>query len=490
MAQAYRVAPGLDGFIAAQEQGRAQDAAGLQQGVGLMGLLQALHKQKQEQQYLGALSSLPPDATPEQTISAARPFMGPDALARMTQGSQDRQAQIAATKEVGMARLQQAAQQFENHYQLRLKQSTTADERLILDRQREAFKQSLQTEAARLSGAKANYDFGFLPSAPIAPTVQAPNALRTTAPNDAEALKIVQAAEAAGIPASATVAPQARPVVPTVATQPAASIQPAAPVPTAAVTQPALPPMPPEIAAAPQRVQNQWRLQQSKGSIAGTGQFTPQALEFTAKQYLSGDRQAVQGFARNATARIALQNTIVEEAAKRGMSPEQTASKMAEFAGTIAGSRTVGQRAANISLAATEAQEMLGIVKETSDKFSRTQFVPWNMAVKAWESGTGSPEISEFGAAVNALVNVYARAINPTGVPTVSDKEHARAVINVVQSPAQVNAVLGIINRELEIAKRAPATVREGIRTSITGESQQPKPVARPSGTWSIKPIP
>lgn len=217
-------------------------------------------------------------------------------------------------------------------------------------------------------------------------------------------------------------------------------------------------------------------------SIAGGGTLTPEALNFVAKQYLTGDRQAVQGFARSATARVALQNAIVEEATKMGMSPQQVASKMAEFAGTVAGSRTVGQRAANISLAATEAQEMISIVKDTSEKVSRTEFVPWNKALNAYESNTGTPEIAAFGASINALVNVYARAINPTGVPTVSDKEHARAVINTAQSPAQVDAVLGIINRELEIAKKAPQTVREGISGSITGNA------GGATGGWSIRP--
>ena len=222
-------------------------------------------------------------------------------------------------------------------------------------------------------------------------------------------------------------------------------------------------------------------------SIAGSGAMNPETLTFTAKQYLTGDRQAVQGYARNATARIALQNAIVDEAAKMGLSPEQTASKMAEFAGTVAGSRTVGQRAANISLAATEAREMLGIVQETSDKFSRTNFVPWNMALKAYDTGTGEPEIAAFGASINALVNVYARAINPTGVPTVSDKEHARAVINSVQSPAQVKAVLAIIDRELSIAQKAPEQVREGIRQSITGNKSWDEDKEKRYQEWKAK---
>lgn len=205
-----------------------------------------------------------------------------------------------------------------------------------------------------------------------------------------------------------------------------------------------------------------------KASDAGSGSFTPETLSFTARQYLKGDRQAAQGFARNATARIALQNAIVEEAGKQSMSPEQLAAQMADFAGTVAGSRTVGQRGANISLSATEAQEMIGIVRETSGKFDRTNFVPWNKVLRAYETNTGSPEIAAFGASLNALVNVYARAIAPSGTPTVSDKEHAREILNSVQSPQQVDAVLGIINRELEIAKKAPGTVRAATRAGIT----------------------
>ncbi len=218
-------------------------------------------------------------------------------------------------------------------------------------------------------------------------------------------------------------------------------------------------------------------------SIAGGGDMRPDTLKFLAQQYLTGDRQAVAGFARSATARIAIQNAIVDEAAAQGLTPQQTAGQIADFAGTMAGSRTVGQRAANISLAATEAQEMLGIVKETSDKFARTDFVPWNMALKSYETNTGDPKIAEFGASVNALVNVYARAINPTGVPTVSDKEHARAVLNTVQSPAQVDAVLGIIRRELEIAKKAPQAVQEAARARVAG----PRPNGPTSDPASVE---
>jgi hypothetical protein len=220
-----------------------------------------------------------------------------------------------------------------------------------------------------------------------------------------------------------------------------------------------------------------YALQQTRPSIAGAGTLNPATLEFTAKQYLAGDRKAAEGYARNATARIALQNAIVDEAKKQGLGPEETAARMADFAGTTAASRSVGQRAAAISLAATEAKEMMGIVRQTSTDFARSNFVPWNMALRAYTTQTGEPEIVAFGAALNALVNVYARAINPTGVPTVSDKEHARDVINSVQSPRQVEAVLNIMGQELDIAIKAPRQVQQSIRERIPG--------IQPRGGWT-----
>jgi hypothetical protein len=210
-------------------------------------------------------------------------------------------------------------------------------------------------------------------------------------------------------------------------------------------------------------------------SIAGAGEFSPETLRMTAEQYLTGDRQAVMGFARNATARIKLQNAIVEVAKERGMSGADIAAQMADFSGIMSGSRTVGQRAAQISLASSEAEKMIDIVLNTSAKFDRTSFVPFNKALRAFETQTGKPEVKAFGAAINSLVNVYARAISPSGVPTVSDKEHARMVVESIDSPEQVSAVMDIMKQEMKAAQEAPRDVRAETRAAITGLKNKSK---------------
>lgn len=217
-------------------------------------------------------------------------------------------------------------------------------------------------------------------------------------------------------------------------------------------------------------------------SIAGAGDFSPEALRMTAEQYLAGDRQAVQGYARNATARIALQNEITKLAKEKGFSGADIAAQMADFAGTLAGSRTVGTRAAGITLAATEAEKMIPVAEQASKAFERTSFPAANAALKAYQKNTGRPEERAFGAALNSLVNIYARAISPSGVPTVSDKDHAREMISTIDSPEQFAAVMGIIRQELKIAKGAPEEVRAATRERVspTGATAAATPTTAP----------
>ena len=202
-------------------------------------------------------------------------------------------------------------------------------------------------------------------------------------------------------------------------------------------------------------------------SMAGAGLLEPESLKLAAEQYLAGDRQAIQGYARNAQARAALQNEITKQARAKGWSGADIAAQVADFSGTMAGSRTTGQRAAQIALAATEAEKMIDVALERSKAFDRTNFVPVNKALVAFANNTGTPEARAFGTAVNSLVNVYARAISPSGVPTVSDKDHAREILSTADSPEQFKAAIDVMRQELKIAKSAPREVQEATRARV-----------------------
>lgn len=197
-------------------------------------------------------------------------------------------------------------------------------------------------------------------------------------------------------------------------------------------------------------------------------------LHFMAQQYVAApDPSIFTNLGRGAQGAknvVALRTAIREEAEAQGMSPQEMAARGIATQGEKAAARTAGTRSANVGLAAAEAQKTFGIVRQTSAALPRTDFVPANRAIQSFETNTGDPRVIAFGAALNTAVNAYARAISPSGTPTVSDKEHARQLLSTANTPEQVDAVLGVMEQEMSAARQAPAEVQEQQRERIAGK--------------------
>lgn len=134
--------------------------------------------------------------------------------------------------------------------------------------------------------------------------------------------------------------------------------------------------------------------------------------------------------------------------------------------GATAAERSLATQTAKMSTAANEANDMVGIVRDLSDKVDRTEFPTINAITNAVSKGTGGKEIVQLNASLNALVNSYARAISPTGQPTVSDKNHAREVINSAYSTGQIGAILDVMQQEMAIARKSAGTASTELKAS------------------------
>lgn len=199
----------------------------------------------------------------------------------------------------------------------------------------------------------------------------------------------------------------------------------------------------------------------------------PETRRFMAEQYWAGDSSVMQnlGRGRQGAANItALRKEIVAVGKEQGKSAKDLAAAQAEFQGMKAGERTLGTRTANVEMAVTEAQNMADIVLDTSSKFPRSEFMPINKVLKSFEDNTGSTQSRQFGAAINSFINGYARAISPSGTPTVSDKDHAREILSTADSHEQVVALMGVLKREMAAAQKAPGQVRDSMRSGFTGK--------------------
>jgi hypothetical protein len=187
-------------------------------------------------------------------------------------------------------------------------------------------------------------------------------------------------------------------------------------------------------------------------------------------QFLSGDRQAIVGYARNPAMKAQLVNRIAEMAGAMGMDGRKIAAELSAYAGNVAGQRSAGTRAAQVGMAASEANQMADIALEASNNVPRSAFVPWNVAMNAVRTGTSSPEMAQFVTATTSLVNAYARAISPLGAPTDAMRQHAEEMLNTAQSPEAYAAVIAQMKKEMEAALNAPAEISTRLKQGVAGD--------------------
>lgn len=218
---------------------------------------------------------------------------------------------------------------------------------------------------------------------------------------------------------------------------------------------------------------NNTALEAIPGGPADKQLLDPSTVRFMAEQYvLGGDKSVIAGLGRGrqgAENIQAVRTEIVKVAREQGMTGRDVAAQLADFSGSMAAERSAGTRMAQVDLAVTEAQRIIPIARQASANLWRSGFVPLDRVRQAVQNGTNNVDYRRAYAANNAIVNVYARAISPTGVPTVSDKDHAWEMLNTAQDQESYNAVLDVMQQEMAAARAAPRDVRRDINASVGG---------------------
>lgn len=203
-----------------------------------------------------------------------------------------------------------------------------------------------------------------------------------------------------------------------------------------------------------------------------TGILDEPTLTAMAHQYRAGDTSVLTNLGRGAQGAanvVALRKKIADLNSQGGETGVEQASRNAEFFGNKAGQRTLGTKQANIELASTEFKQVLPVVIAASNAVNRTNYPDLNKIIQAAQEKTGDPNIVKFGGGVNTLINVYARAISPTGVPSVSDKDHAREILQKAWSQGQFNAATDMMTQEIDAALKSPEKVRDDMRKRFLG---------------------
>lgn len=210
----------------------------------------------------------------------------------------------------------------------------------------------------------------------------------------------------------------------------------------------------------------------AKAKVGSDSLLNDETLKAMAEQYRAGDTSVLTNLGRGAQGAqniVRLRQEVQRQNSDAGLGGADQAVRNAEFMGTKAGQRTLGTKQANIELAATEFKQVLPVVREASAAVSRTNYPDLNKIIQAWQEKTGDPKIVAFGGGINTLVNLYARAISPNGVGTVSDKDHAREILTKAWSQGQFDAAAGMMEKEIDAALQSPEKVRDEMRKRFIG---------------------
>lgn len=222
------------------------------------------------------------------------------------------------------------------------------------------------------------------------------------------------------------------------------------------------------------------------------GGLTAESTDSLAEQAMAGDTTALTGL--KPADKIKVRNRMADLQQIRGLTGADQAAANAQFAGVKAGERTLGTRQANIDMAVQEAQNIEPILREASAKVPRGGFVPWNKLFQIAEKGSSNKDLLAFAQAAKSFANIYTRATVP-GASAVADREAAVEHLPIFTDDASFQAVLDIMDREMQAAKQSPGQVRTDMSRAITGRSEAPpspgqtaNPGAPPAGAASVGP--
>lgn len=213
---------------------------------------------------------------------------------------------------------------------------------------------------------------------------------------------------------------------------------------------------------------------------SAVGVLSPQSIDLAANLYLNGQGLPALGMGKQAAnLRSQIMNRASDMSVSAGGATAADAAKniiqnKAETAGNVAGQRAVGTQIANVQIAANEATKMIDIARTYVDKVDPTDYPKVNAVGNYVALNTGDPNVVGLATSLNSLVNTYARAINPKGVATVSDKNHAREIVDKAMAKGQINEAFNVMGKEMGASLASGPEVRANMRTLNTGV---PKPM-------------
>ncbi len=203
---------------------------------------------------------------------------------------------------------------------------------------------------------------------------------------------------------------------------------------------------------------------------SGVGSPDPATVSYLAEQVRNGAPLPALGVGKQAAA---MRSAILQEAAREDAAAGRTGTDAVlarqDYAGNIAGSRTLANREASVGTAVHELDNLIPTVKEQLNQVTRSGLYPVDVILNAAQHGTNDPALAKLAVGINDAVNAHARAINPQGQVTVEGQKIGYSLLNQVHDANYLGAALDQMAVGAHRALAAPGQTREDLHNSQRG---------------------
>jgi hypothetical protein len=117
--------------------------------------------------------------------------------------------------------------------------------------------------------------------------------------------------------------------------------------------------------------------------------------------------------------------------------------------GMVSGARTTGVREANMNMILNAVDAAIPAALDASKAFKRGTFVPLNKIIQAGKIATSDPKLKVFGVANLQLADHWAKAMNPTGVMRVDDRDKALEYLSTLDSQETYEATVRQLEKQI-----------------------------------------
>jgi hypothetical protein len=239
--------------------------------------------------------------------------------------------------------------------------------------------------------------------------------------------------------------------------------------------------------------QRQTQLQVAQVRAAGAGQQRrDEDLQYMVDRDIAGDTSATKGMSVRSPDWPRYQQLYTDTIKARGLTPQDILDNRAKFAGETSYQRTAGTQGARVESATNEIIQVAPLAVQASHNLDRSDWVPYNRAVQEGlklpgvvsfflgadhlpfsQKDFSDPRYYDFAVRNYTLARAYARAMNPTGQPRVSDAEHAMQMLSTATSQRAYDVQVRALLDEVQASQRAVEQTRAGQRPNTGSLADQ-----------------